>query len=556
MGIPLAALHVDTAGPSPLAQYAQLQAIQGSQQQQQLREQQIQGAQQENQMRQLQLQDQQTLRTSAKGLDWSQPDTFDKWITNAQEKGVSPQTLSQLALQRATYKEQLAKTDTATLTADSQRNEQLVGHLDAIEKGADPKAQASQILSGGLVKDPAMVQKIQSIASGQYTPQKDELEGLKMGLLDHKTQADLEIKDREATAKETEATAAAQNSKNTATKLQAELPGGAMENPEQKFLRIQSAASEGKPVTADEQAFLKSYRANKTMVPAFNFSLQTNNPLAPGGGAGGGGGNNPQPTNQQPNKQAEIDYSQVPAQIKGNVKAILEYRSPMPPQSRNNPINVATRAWVQKLAPDYEETDFPAKNKILQDYTSGKTSTQINAVNTAIGHLGELDQAIDALKNNKVQVLNKVANFYNVQSGDTPVTTFNNIVHKVGPELAAAYIQGGGGEGERGTNQADYDPKMSAEQLHANTAEAIKLLTSKTGSLENQWNQTYQPRTESAQFSNRFLTPAAKQAIARVSGNTNSGSGTVMMKAPNGQMKSVPADQVEHYKSQGAAVVE
>ena len=30
------------------------------------------------------------------------------------------------------------------------------------------------------------------------------------------------------------------------------------------------------------------------------------------------------------------------------------------------------------------------------------------------------------------------------------------------------------------------------------------------------------------------------------------GGGTVKMKAPNGQIKDVPADQVEHYKSKGA----
>ena len=35
----------------------------------------------------------------------------------------------------------------------------------------------------------------------------------------------------------------------------------------------------------------------------------------------------------------------------------------------------------------------------------------------------------------------------------------------------------------------------------------------------------------------------------------NSGGGTVKMKAPNGQMKDVPADKVDFYKSKGAVVV-
>jgi len=133
-GIPLPALDIHPIQQQdPVTTYMKMRQMM---QQGQLTQQQIQAGQQENEMRGLQLQDQQVLRSSAKDLDWSQPDTFGKWMTNAHQAGVSRQTLSQLALQRAQYNEQLAKTDTATLAAEQTRNSQLQGHTYA-NKGID-----------------------------------------------------------------------------------------------------------------------------------------------------------------------------------------------------------------------------------------------------------------------------------------------------------------------------------------------------------------------------------------------------------------------------------
>jgi hypothetical protein len=62
-------------------------------------------------------------------------------------------------------------------------------------------------------------------------------------------------------------------------------------------------------------------------------------------------------------------------------------------------------------------------------------------------------------------------------------------------------------------------------------------------------------------FSNRHTSYQAQIADIqkRLGGNgTQSGGagGTVKMKAPNGMVKEVTPDQVEHYKSLGATVVE
>lgn len=211
--IPLPALDLkNPQQPDMMGDVSKLMALRSMMNQQQGQEQRIQAGTQENQIRALQLQDQQTLRESAKGLDWTQPDAFQKLIQGAQQKGVSPQTLSQLSLQRAQYQEQIAKTDTATLAAEKDRNTQLQGHIDAVKGITDPakraaaaQTQASQILSGGLVKDPQMTQRIQAMAQGQIVPTDDDLTMMEAGLTDHNTQIDQRLKQAETQKNATEA---------------------------------------------------------------------------------------------------------------------------------------------------------------------------------------------------------------------------------------------------------------------------------------------------------------------------------------------------------------
>ncbi|HZW05400.1 MAG TPA: hypothetical protein VFF58_00700 [Candidatus Nitrosotalea sp.] len=204
--IPLPALDLKPVQqPDMMGDVSKLMALKSMMGQQQIQQQEI-------QKNQLALQDQQTLRESQKDVDWTQPDAFDKWIGNAQQKGVSPQTLSSLALQRSQYQEQLAKTDTASLAAEKERNSQLQGHIDAVKGITDPakraaaaQTQGKQILEGGLAKTPQHQQIAQALAEGKYVPTDDELSLFENGLTDHNTQIDQRLKMAETAKNSTEA---------------------------------------------------------------------------------------------------------------------------------------------------------------------------------------------------------------------------------------------------------------------------------------------------------------------------------------------------------------
>jgi hypothetical protein len=214
----------------------------------------------------------------------------------------------------------------------------------------------------------------------------------------------------------------------------------------------------------------------------------------------------------------EAALAKLDPKMRATVKEVGEYQQKkseilqrLPGAAKEN-----FNAALDAVYPNYSEANYDTRHKMMLDMTSGASSKQIGAINTAGGHLNELADAADALKNNNVQLINQVANKIGVAIGQNPVTTFNTIVHRVGPELAAAYIQGGGGEGERGTTAADFDPKMGPDQLKSNLAITAKLLGSKISSTENQWKTTM----ERDDFRDRFLSPEAKAAFQRLSPST------------------------------------
>ncbi|HTX34229.1 MAG TPA: hypothetical protein VME43_04380, partial [Bryobacteraceae bacterium] len=193
--------------------------------------------------------------------------------------------------------------------------------------------------------------------------------------------------------------------------------------------------------------------------------------------------------------------------------AVANYQVPPPNTGSRSPMALATLRKVMALNPDYNAQNWQAQSAMMKGYTSGSQSKEISGINTALGHIGVLGQAIDALNNNDIQGLNRLANFLQVQTGGTAVTTYQAIVHKVAPELNRAYVGGVGAQGEIQAQESDFDPKLGPQQLKNNVAITARLLRSKIGALENQWKTTMGPNSD---FQGRFIMPEA-QVINRYS---------------------------------------
>lgn len=269
-----------------------------------------------------------------------------------------------------------------------------------------------------------------------------------------------------------------------------------------------------------------AYKAK--LVPQFNFNLQAQGVPVSGAAAAVAQG-----------KTAPKDLqAAIPANIRPTVMALVEGR-----QSPPGSFALKTPYWqnvmnqVYSIDPQWNEQ----RAQLRKAYTLGPQSKEINAINTAMGHVGVLGDAIDALNNSDVRLLNKVANRLGVEIGNTPVTTFNTIVHRVGPELSKAYIGAGGSAGERGADEKDFDPNLGPSQLKTNVAVTAQLLRSKISSLENQWDQNAAPGLQS--FQDRFIMPEARRQLDKWSGTAPAagGGGVIRARDPQGRLHEAPA---------------
>lgn len=188
---------------------------------------------------------------------------------------------------------------------------------------------------------------------------------------------------------------------------------------------------------------------------------------------------------------------------------------------------------VSQKYPDFDQTNYEAKQKALVGFTSGPQSKQINATNVALSHAGVAADAIGNLNNTDMKVWNRLANAVGVQVGQTPKTTFQAIIHKLGPELAQAYIAGGGGEAERQGILKDFDPSLSPEQLRSNLSTVVNLLRPNIDTLKQQYANTV-GRND---FEQRFLTPEAQKRLQQFSGQ---GAGQPQQQHAPGKQASLP----------------
>jgi hypothetical protein len=167
---------------------------------------------------------------------------------------------------------------------------------------------------------------------------------------------------------------------------------------------------------------------------------------------------------------------------------------------------------VMAINPDYDAKNWQIQGSQLKNFTSGKVADQLRATNTALSHVGLLNDAIDALNNGDLRVLNALGNRLGLETGATPAAVFQTIVGKVGPELAQAYGEATGGE--RKVEKGNFDSSLPPQTLRANVAVTAQLLKGKIDSTKFQWQST--PGFEKKPLP--MISPEAQGVLDRLGG--------------------------------------
>lgn len=455
--IPLPALSIrPPETPSPMQTLGQIMQMRAMQQETQLRNQQIANAGLENQERALDLQSRQGMLKAYQEADGD----LTKALPLAGKYGVSPKDV--ISLQQAAFQQrQNAMTELKT------KGELALQQADLMQGAHDTVAAAKPEDRPAVYQQQLARLQQAGIDLSQAPPQypgDDQFKLMGIGLRGH-TQLlqDLskqtEIGKNQAQAGEANARAEEAAANTEKTKQEMQYGTGPMADSRYRFIQQQKAL--GKPVSADDAAFLKAYEKQKTLVPAFNFSVQN--------GA----------TAQQLDSTARAIAS-------GDMKweNFVSNKTPMA-------VKTALLQQIKEINPQYNSGDFEVEKKVRELFTSGDVSKQLMAINTAREHMKTFSQLADALNNGDVQAANKIGNAFGVQFGSDKATNFKIASQAFGGEVGKAFDGAGVTQSERESASKSFNENMSPQQFRG----AVKTVDDLLAGKQRAAQQSYQAGT-------------------------------------------------------------
>src|ERR1043166_803138 len=191
------------------------------------------------------------------------------------------------------------------------------------------------------------------------------------------------------------------------------------------------------------------------------------------------------------------------------VKALAEGRQAPPNgMAMRSPMGQALLSAVSQYDPTFDATDYAARSKARNAFTSGKEGQMLNSFNTAIGHAGELYDAASKLNNTSFPAVNSGLNWLATQTGDPRVTAYNQTRDALVGELTKAFRGSSGNKADIEEATKNLSAAGSPEHKKAAIGQAMKLLASKANSLTDQYQQAFGPNSAP-----NFLDPHAQAAL-------------------------------------------
>ncbi|WP_035819861.1 hypothetical protein [Janthinobacterium sp. RA13] len=183
---------------------------------------------------------------------------------------------------------------------------------------------------------------------------------------------------------------------------------------------------------------------------------------------------------EEGNAPSDLSESSVDAIGQGRMKAPTGY-------ALRNPKIANLMDRVNAKYPNFDATEYDAKQKAMRDFSTGTPGNSIRSFSTATDHLSQLDQLVDALGNGNVPLANKIANTVAQNTGSTAPTNFDAVKGIVAKEVLKSIVAGGGGVEERQELSHLLDNAKTPKQLKGVIGGYLHLMSAQKDNLEQQY---------------------------------------------------------------------
>ena len=163
---------------------------------------------------------------------------------------------------------------------------------------------------------------------------------------------------------------------------------------------------------------------------------------------------------------------------------------------------------VAELNPQFSGATFANTKKAVQDFNTGKLGGTVRSLNVATSHLDTLGNLADALNTGNIQAVNKVANYWKSQTGQSAPTDFEAAKKIVADEVVKAVVGSGGGVADREEAARTISAANSPAQLRGVINTYKDLMHGQLNGLRQQYEQS----TQLKDF-DKFLSPSVKAGI-------------------------------------------
>lgn len=201
------------------------------------------------------------------------------------------------------------------------------------------------------------------------------------------------------------------------------------------------------------------------------------------------------------------------------VQAIIDGRKSLSAAEMKSPYGQNLMSLVAKKDPAFDLVNYGARAKTRNDFVAGKSAENIKAINTAIAHMGALDEQMTSLGNSDSSVYNTAANWLGKNVGRDPalqekLASVSATAEGVAGEMAKVFRSTGMSEHEINAWREKFKDNTTPAGQRGTMRAAMHMLQGRMDAIGEQYTNgmgtSAQPLT--------MLTPEAQQIFDRLNG--------------------------------------
>ncbi|MDE0878326.1 MAG: hypothetical protein OSB00_06625, partial [Sphingomonas bacterium] len=213
------------------------------------------------------------------------------------------------------------------------------------------------------------------------------------------------------------------------------------------------------------------------------------------------------------------DYvSRLPAETRAQVQALSSGRMAFPSGSAlKSPYWQTMLQHVAHYDPNFDAVNYNARAATRRDFVSGKSAQNIRALNTAIGHLAQLNGQVSGTASHGglpgATIVNQIENALSRSAGSSGITNFEQTAGAVASELTQVFRGSGGAEADIQREIDHLSPNASLEQKKASIQNIAGLLKSRLDAIGDQYTKGMGTTAQPLQMLNSHAGEAYKSLL-------------------------------------------